>query len=143
MIISHLPYGPTCYFGLSNCVMRHDLPRSEIGTMSEAFPHLIFNNFNTKLGERFSNILKYLFPVPKSESRRVITFSNQSDSISFRHHVYTKESHKDVSLSEVGPRFEMKPYQITLGTLDMKDAHTEWVLRPYMNTAKKRKSLAK
>lgn len=31
-----------------------------------------------------SNILKYLFPVPKDDSRRVITFANQDDFISFR-----------------------------------------------------------
>lgn len=31
-----------------------------------------------------SNILKYLFPVPKEDSRRVITFANQEDFISFR-----------------------------------------------------------
>lgn len=31
-----------------------------------------------------SNILKYLFPVPKDDSRRVITFANQEDFISFR-----------------------------------------------------------
>lgn len=52
MIISHLPYGPTAYFNLSNCVMRHDIP--DIGNMSEAFPHLIFHNFQSKLGNRVS-----------------------------------------------------------------------------------------
>jgi len=46
------PFGPTAYFTLSNTVMRHDIPN--IGTMSEAYPHLIFHNFNSKLGERVS-----------------------------------------------------------------------------------------
>lgn len=122
LVVSHLPFGPTAYFTLSNTVMRHDIPK--IGTMSEAYPHLIFHNFNSKLGERvscehvhvisvftktFSNlqcsytftqnfknhapfylcvqvksILKYLYPVPKDDSRRVITFANQEDYISFR-----------------------------------------------------------
>lgn len=50
MIISHLPFGPTTYFSLSNTVMRHDIP--DVGKMSEAFPHLIFHNFKSKLGER-------------------------------------------------------------------------------------------
>ncbi len=78
------------------------------------------------------NILKYLFPVPKDDSRRVITFANQEDYISFRssermicvcelcfhvdvyafrfsrHHVYKKNGPKDVDLMEVGPRFELK-----------------------------------
>lgn len=42
---------------------------------------------------------------------------------------------------QVGPRFEMRLYQISLGTADQRAAETEWVLRPYMNTAKKRKAL--
>jgi U3 small nucleolar ribonucleoprotein protein IMP4 len=50
MIVSHLPYGPTAYFGISNCVMRHDL--GGVPTMSLAFPHLVFTNFSTKIGER-------------------------------------------------------------------------------------------
>ena len=44
-------------------------------------------------------------------------------------------------LTESGPRFEMRPFQIKLGTMEMKDADVEWVLRPYQNTAKKRKML--
>ncbi|NP_001171858.1 U3 small nucleolar ribonucleoprotein IMP4 [Saccoglossus kowalevskii] len=143
MIICHLPYGPTAYFTLSNTVMRHDIP--DIGTMSEAYPHLIFHNFNSKLGERVQNILKYLFPVPKDESKRVITFANQEDYISFRHHVYKKiENGKDIELKEIGPRFEMKLYEIKLGTLEeASTADIEWKLKPYMNTAKKRKHLTK
>jgi len=30
------------------------------------------------------SILKYLFPVPKDDSRRIMTFSNDDDFISFR-----------------------------------------------------------
>ncbi len=137
MIVCHLPYGPTAYFGLSNVVLRHDL-KDKVDPVSEAFPHLIFDNFNTRLGDRISDILKYLFPLPKVESKRVMTFQNDSDFISFRHHVYKKDDHKTVALKELGPRFEMKPYQIVLGTLDIVDAQKEWVLRPYMNTAKKK-----
>ena len=138
LMISHLPHGPTASFSLSNVVMRHDIP--DAGTVSEAYPHLIFNNFKTTLGERTMSILKYLFPVPKEESKRVLTFSNDSDYISFRHHVYTR-SGKDVELAEVGPRWEMKLYKIMLGTIDHTDADTEWVHRPYMNTAKKKRNL--
>ena len=85
--------------------MRHDIP--DTGTMSEAYPHLIFDNFSTPLGDRVTSILKYLFPVPKEDSKRVITFANNDDHISFRHHVYTSKG-KKVDLSEIGPRFEMK-----------------------------------
>ena len=138
IMISHLPHGPTASFSLSNVVMRHDIP--DAGTVSEAYPHLIFNNFKTALGERTMSILKYCFPVPKEDSKRVLTFSNDSDYISFRHHVYTR-SGKSVELAEVGPRWEMKLYSIKLGTIDMTDADTEWIHRPYMNTAKKKRNL--
>lgn len=140
MIITHLPFGPTAYFGLSNCVLRHDLPE-RAKTMSEAYPHLIFHNFSSSIGQRLQTVLKYLFPVPKDETKRVMTFANNNDTISFRHHAYEKESYKEVNLHECGPRFEMKLYKLKLGTMDMTEAEDEWVLRPYMNSAKRRKVL--
>ena len=82
--------------------------------------------------------------MPKIESQRVLTFINNDDYISFRHHTFTKNknSNKDnVDLEEVGPRFELRPYQILLGTVDMPEANKEWVLRPYMNTARKKKAI--
>jgi len=51
LILSHMPLGPTVYFGLKNVVLRHDLPNKP-DTMSEAAPHLIFNNFTSSLGSR-------------------------------------------------------------------------------------------
>lgn len=69
IIISHLPSGPTAYFGLTNVVTRHDI-RDGVENMSTAAPHLIFNNFNSGLGKRVVNILKHLFPVPKDETQR-------------------------------------------------------------------------
>nr|XP_022909644.1 U3 small nucleolar ribonucleoprotein protein IMP4 [Onthophagus taurus] len=140
LVICHLPYGPTAYFNLSDVVMRHDIP--DIGTMSEQYPHLIFHNFKSTLGDRVTTILKYLFPVPKEDSKRVITFANHDDYISFRHHTYKKRDNQ-IELDEVGPRFQLKLYQIKLGTLDAIDsADTEWVLRPFMNTTVKRRFLS-
>lgn len=139
LVICHLPFGPTAYFQILNTVMRHDVPN--VQKMSEAYPHLIFNNLESRLGKRVTNILKYLFPVPKEDSRRVMTFSNANDYISFRHHVYKMVDGK-VEMAEVGPRFELKLYQIKLGTVDIeKVADNEWVARPYMNTSKKRQYL--
>lgn len=140
LIISHLPSGPTAYFALSNVVLRHDL-KTELDTMPEEYPHLIFHNFNSKIGDRVSDILKFLFPVPKLDSHRVLSFVNKDDFIIFRHHAYKKEDYKTIALEELGPRFVLKLYQISLGTVDIDHAQTEWVLRPYMNTAKKRKVL--
>nr|CAD7268261.1 unnamed protein product [Timema shepardi] len=141
LVICHLPYGPTSYFTMTDVVMRHDIPK--LGTMSEQYPHLIFHNFKTKLGTRVMSILKHLYPVPKEDSRRVITFANHDDYISFKHHTYKKVNGKDIELTEVGPRFQLKLYEIKLGTLDLGSAvDTEWALRPYMNTALKRKFLS-
>lgn len=140
LIVSHLPYGPTAYFSITNTVMRHDI--ENVGTMSEAYPHLIFSNLTSKLGERITNILKHLFPVPRPDSKRILTFANQNDFISFRHHTYLKEDHKTVALTEVGPRFELRPYQIRLGTVDQEEAENEWILHQYTNTSRKHKLLS-
>lgn len=143
LIVSHLPYGPTAFFNLTNVIMRHDIRDQKLGTMSEAYPHLIFDNFHSTLGRRLTTILKHLYPVPKEDSKRIMTFVNSADVVSFRHHVYEARGKRkeDIELQEVGPRFEMQLYQIRLGTLDQTEADDEWVLRPYMNTAKKRRAL--
>ncbi|KAI8146356.1 anticodon-binding protein [Fennellomyces sp. T-0311] len=138
MVVCHFPYGPTAYFSLHNVVLRHDI--KDQGTVSEAFPHLIFDNFNSRLGQRVTNILKYLFPVPKEDSKRVMTFANQQDYISFRHHVYVKAGNT-VELAEVGPRFEMRVYEIRLGTVDLTEADVEWQLASFTRTAGRRSEL--
>jgi hypothetical protein len=47
-------------------VLRHDIgDKKDVGKLSEAFPHLIFDGFTSKLGARVQNILKHVFPVPK------------------------------------------------------------------------------
>ena len=47
-------------------VLRHDIgEKKKVGTISEAYPHLIINHFSSKLGQRVGNILKFLFPAPK------------------------------------------------------------------------------
>lgn len=140
LVVCHLPMGPTAFFSLSNAVLRHDLD-PPAAPMSEAYPHIILNNFKSPLGQRLGNILKCLFPVPRPDSKRVLTFSNDNDFISFRHHMYSKPAHDTVALHEVGPRFEMRLYQIRLGTLDQKEANNEYILRPYQNTSSKRQTL--
>lgn len=84
MIVSHFPHGPTVYFTLNNVTLRHDIPNYKNSTVSEQYPHLIFENFSSRLGERVRDVLKYLFPVPKEDSKRIMTFANESDFISFR-----------------------------------------------------------
>lgn len=141
MVICHLPFGPTAYFGIVNTVLRHDIKDSaQLGKMKEIAPHLILENFTTSLGERVSTILKHLFPTPKEESKRIITFANTKDYISFRHHMYTKpRGDKSVELSEAGPRFELRLYQLRLGTMDSDTAEVEWAIRPHMRSGKKQR----
>jgi U3 small nucleolar ribonucleoprotein protein IMP4 len=112
--------------------------------VSEQYPHLIFHNFKTRLGQRAADILRYLYPVPKEDSRRVMTFANHDDYISFRHHTFKKRGDsKETELDEVGPRFQMRLYEIKLGTIEAEAAaETEWAMRPFMNTAKKRRFLS-
>jgi U3 small nucleolar ribonucleoprotein protein IMP4 len=136
--ISHLPLGPTVVFTLHNIVTRHDIEGA--GPMSEQAPHLIFENFTTRLGQRIRDALKFLFPVPRVDSTRVLTFDNSNDYISFRHHTFNKKGEK-VTLTEVGPRFELQPYRVMLGTIDMTDAETEWVMHPFLNSSKRRRVL--
>ena len=139
LTISHLPYGPTAYFTLSNCVLRHDIP--ECTHASQAHPHLVLDGMSTRIGKRIAKILQGLYPIPRPESKRVITFANRSDFVSFRHHMYTKDAKGKVVIKEAGPRFEMQPYEVRLGTLDQDAAEKEWVLRPYQNTSRKRQAL--
>jgi U3 small nucleolar ribonucleoprotein protein IMP4 len=84
MIVSHFPHGPTVFFTLNNVTLRHDIDTHKSSTVSEQYPHLIFENFGSRLGERMRDVLKYLFPVPKEDSKRVMTFANMDDFISFR-----------------------------------------------------------
>ncbi len=139
LVVCHLPYGPTAYFGIFNAVLRHDIgDKAEVGTVSEAYPHLIFDNFGSKLGARVTNILRHLFPAPKQDAKRVLTFANRDDFISFRHHTYEMpRGAKSLELKERGPRFEMKLYQIKLGTIDQGHAENEYVLRSYVRSAKR------
>mmetsp|Transcript_3304 Transcript_3304/g.11464 ORF Transcript_3304/g.11464 Transcript_3304/m.11464 type:complete len:291 (+) Transcript_3304:161-1033(+) len=136
LIVCHMPYGPTVTFGICNTVLRHDLNDS-VSTMSGVSPHVIFDNFSSPLGIRVKAILRHLFPYPRLSSRRVITFSSNGDGISFRHHIYKQQTDsKSIFLSELGPRFELRLYQIKLGTLDENEASVEYCLKPFMRSGK-------
>lgn len=135
LVISHFPYGPTVSFTLHNVTLRHDIP--DVGNVSEAYPNLILENMTSKLGLRTANVLKAIFPPsPPRTSPRVVTFANTEDYISFRNHVFVKTGRKEYELAEVGPRFDMRLYEIKLGTVEMTDADVEWRLRPYQRHKK-------
>ncbi|KAL2795092.1 anticodon-binding protein [Aspergillus keveii] len=141
MTISHLPHGPTASFSLHNVVLRADIPNSARGTVSESYPHLIFEGFKTKLGLRVVQVLKHMFP-PRETGKvgnRVVSFVNKEDSIEVRHHVFVKTGYKDVELAEVGPRMTMRLFEIRGGSLEKgSSGDVEWALTQYTRTSRKK-----
>ncbi|MCJ1432754.1 snoRNA-binding rRNA-processing protein imp4 [Xylographa pallens] len=150
LTVSHLPHGPTASFSLHNVLLRHDLPAAARGTVSEAYPHLVFENFSTALGRRVVQILKHLFPprdavtaaTPSQKlGNRVVTFVNREDSIEVRHHVFVKTGFRSVELAEVGPRMTMRLFEIKGGTVEAKEGDVEWHLNQYTRTGRKKEYL--
>ncbi|TVY22429.1 U3 small nucleolar ribonucleoprotein [Lachnellula hyalina] len=144
LTLSHFPHGPTVSFSLHNVVLRHDIPNSSRGTVSESYPHLIFEGFTSRLGQRMVKILKHIFPPKEAITNktklgsRVVTFKNIEDSIEVRHHVFVKTSYQSVELAEVGPRMTMRCFEIRGGTLENKDGDVEWRLNQYTRTSRKK-----
>ncbi|TWU72202.1 snoRNA-binding rRNA-processing protein imp4 [Metarhizium rileyi] len=147
LTLSHFPHGPTVSFSLHNVVLRHDIPGSVRGTVSESYPHLIFDGFTSPLGQRIVKVLKHLFPPREAITSRnkmgsrVVTFKNIEDSIEVRHHVFVRTGYDSVELAEVGPRMTMRPFEVRGGTLENKDGDVEWHLSQYTRTAKKKNYL--
>lgn len=141
LTISHFPHGPTASFSLHNVVLRHDIPNASRGTVSESYPHLVFEGFTTPLGHRVVKILQHLFPPRESTTKlgsRVVTFKNIADSIEVRHHVFVKTGYQSVELAEVGPRVTMRLFEIRQGTAENKDGDVEWHMNQYTRTSRKR-----
>ncbi|KAF2774430.1 Brix-domain-containing protein [Teratosphaeria nubilosa] len=141
LTVSHFPHGPTASFSLHNVVLRHDIPNASRGTVSESYPHLIFEGFTTKLGLRVVKILQHLFPPREASTKlgsRVVTFKNIEDSIEVRHHVFVKTGYQSVELAEVGPRMTMRLFEIRQGTAENKEGDVEWALSQYTRTSKKK-----
>ncbi|KAG6021430.1 hypothetical protein E4U19_005702 [Claviceps sp. Clav32 group G5] len=147
LTLSHFPHGPTISFSLHNVVLRHDIPGSVRGTVSESYPHIIMDGFTSPLGRRIAKILKHIFPPREAITSknkmgsRVVTFKNIDDSIELRHHVFVRTGYDSVELAEVGPRMTMRPFEIRGGTLENKDGDVEWHLSQYTRTAKKKSYL--
>ncbi|KAK4944054.1 snoRNA-binding rRNA-processing protein imp4 [Elasticomyces elasticus] len=122
-------------------VLRADIPNANRGTVSESYPHLIFEGFTTKLGQRVVKILSHLFPPREGGSKlgsRVVTFKNIEDSVEVRHHVFVKTGYQSVELAEVGPRMTMRLFEIRAGTLEKKDGDVEWHMNQYTRTSRKK-----
>ena len=142
LTVSHLPHGPTASFSLHNVVLRADIPNFSRGTVSESYPHLIFEGFTTRLGRRVVQILKHIFPPrdgPQRVGNRAITFKNFEDSIEVRHHVFVQTGYRSVELAEVGPRLTMRCFEIRGGTLERESGgEVEWALTQFTRTSLKK-----
>ncbi|KAH8727698.1 anticodon-binding protein [Phaeosphaeriaceae sp. PMI808] len=141
IVLLHEHRGTPTAFSLHNVVLRADIPNSARGTVSESYPHLIFEGFGTKLGERVVQVLKHLFPPREANAKvgnRVVTFKNIEDTIEVRHHVFVKTGYQAVELAEVGPRLSMRLFEIRAGTLDNKEGDVEWHLNQYTRTGRKK-----
>ncbi|MCJ1306709.1 snoRNA-binding rRNA-processing protein imp4 [Agyrium rufum] len=150
LTLSHFPHGPTASFSLHNVVLRHDIPSSSLGTVSESYPHLVFENFTTPLGKRIQKIISHIFPpreavTPRTPAQklgnRMVTFVNRDDSIEVRHHVFVKTGYQDIELAEVGPRMTMRLFEIRGGTVEGKGGDVEWHLNQYTRTSRKKNYL--
>ena len=62
----------------------HTIQTSNICTSLDYMNNDLKTCFFLQIGERTATILKHLFPVPKPDSKRIITFANRDDYISFR-----------------------------------------------------------
>ena len=90
LVVSHLPHGPTVSFSLHHCVLRKEvaaLNGEDVGTVNETYPHLVFEGFSSRLGERVVKVLKHLFPPKEAsgskgvKSGRICSFQNVEDAI--------------------------------------------------------------
>ncbi|KAI9889341.1 MAG: snoRNA-binding rRNA-processing protein imp4 [Vezdaea aestivalis] len=150
LTLSHLPHGPTASFSLHHVLLRHDIPAAQRGTVSESYPHLIFEGFTTDLGKRIVRMLQHIFPPREAgrkgerEGNRVVTFRNVGDAVEVRHHVFVRtraRGEEGVELAEVGPRLTMKCFEIREGALGEKEGKVEWALNQYARTARKKDCL--
>ena len=147
MTISHQPHGPTLSFSLHNVLLRMDIPGAIRGNVSESYPHLVFEGFETRLGRRVVKALKHLFPPREPVTskhkmgNRIVTFKNIDDAIEVRHHIFVRTGSDSAELSEVGPRMTMRLFEIRNSTLDNKDGDVEWHLSQYTRTARKKNYL--
>ncbi|VDP45135.1 unnamed protein product [Soboliphyme baturini] len=139
MTICHLPSGPTAYFRLRSIQRSKELKRH--GAITDHYPEVILNNFNTRLGHTVGRMLACLFPYdPQFRGRRVVTFHNQRDYIFFRHHRYEfKNGGKRAALLELGPRFTLRLRSLQKGTFDTKFGEYEWILKRHEMEASRRR----
>ncbi len=82
--------------------------------------------------------------LPAQGRQQGVLFANQSDFIAFRHHMYRSGSGGSGGGETEGGGAAVRhaAVPIKLGTVDISEADSEWVLRPCLNTAKMRNTFS-
>lgn len=137
LIISHLPNGPSVFFGLSNVVTRNNIDKFFLFSNP---PHVLLVNLDSPISRRITKILSLLFPKPNQNSQRIVSFVGGKKKIIFSHHWFQIKGikQKDILLKKLSPSFDMQPYKILLGTLFTKEKELEWIITPFINKKRKK-----
>jgi U3 small nucleolar ribonucleoprotein protein IMP4 len=137
LIISHLPTGPSIFFGLSNVVTQNSSSRFFLFSNS---PHVLLVNLDSPVSKRITKILSLIFPKPNQKSQRIVSFVGEKNKIIFSHHWFQIKGPKqgDIMLKKLSPSFDMQPYKILLGTLFTKEKEVEWIITPFINKKRKK-----
>jgi U3 small nucleolar ribonucleoprotein protein IMP4 len=138
LVLVHLPFGPSIFFGLSNISSEIEKKNQIENFLS---PHVILDNLDSDLGRRFAKIFTSLFPPPHPKSKRVISLSGRGKTIIFNHHWFEGGGVivKNLRLHNLGPSFNMHPFRILLGILGEFKEEVEWTLTPFIGNFKKKK----
>ena len=155
MIVTHLPYGPTAHYKVTNIVNSCSIAGHGRADLHK--PEVVLNNFNTRLGLRVGRLFGSMFPhEPEFRGRQVATFHNQRDFIFVRYHRYMFEEKKArpnktqivgedgktavmVATQELGPRFTLKLKWLQAGTFDTKEGEFEWIHKQHEHGKNDRK----
>ena len=137
LIISHLPCGPSVFFGLSNVVTQNNSNTIFLFTNS---PHVLLVNLDSPVSKRITKILSLLFPKPNQNSQRIVSFVGEKNKIIVSHHWFQTKGTKqrDIFLKKLSPSFDMQPYKILLGTIFTKKKKLEWIITPFINKKRKK-----
>lgn len=141
LVISHLPYGPTLFFTLSNVFYGINKKKLKINGI---LPNIVFDNLNSILGQRITKVLGSLFPPASLNSKRIVTFTGFKSLILFGHYWNEKTGYgkKNFILKKLSPSFDLQPFKITLDILNKKNQKIEWILTPFLNSKKKKNFLS-
>lgn len=135
LMLIPLPYGPTCYFRITNVFTHSDLIGA-VDPIPDAPPEVIMTNFKTRLGRRVGRVLQQCLSKKELlKARQVVTFHNQRDFIFFRAYRYIFDEKDDgkaaVRMTEIGPEFTLRLRWMQVGIYNPEYEEFEFVQPPH------------